>query len=123
MPRRSMLLLVAIALTGGCSPDGPLVAPAPETMETLAVPLVPAAAGDAVIAAAIDDALTRLVPALDSWGVPVGEALLRLQARRNDKTAKAELQRALDAVALVLPAEYRPDFDALRLELDVVAAK
>lgn len=125
MPRRSMLLLllVAGAIAGGCTRDGPLVAPEPEAVKALAVPAAAAAAPDPLTADAVDDALTRLVPALGSWGVPLGEVLQRLQARRNDKTAKADLQRAVEALAQVLPDAHRPDLDALRLELGLIASK
>jgi hypothetical protein len=126
MPRRSMLLLlVAGAAAGGCSRDGPLVAPESTPVEAEIAPVAPAAAAaasDALTAEALDDALTRLVPSLGSWGVPLREALLRLAERRNDRTAKVELQKAADALAAVLPDAYRPDFDALRLELGLIAS-
>jgi hypothetical protein len=127
MPRRSMLLLlVAGATAGGCSRDGPLVAPESAPVEAEIAPVAPASAAataDALSQEALDDALTRLVPALGSWGVPLQQALLRLAERRNDKTAKVELQKAVDALASVLPDAYRPDFDALRLELGLIASK
>jgi len=118
-----MLLLVVGAIAGGCSRDGPLVAPEIGTVEALEAPAAAAAAPDPLTADAVDDALTRLAPALGSWGVPLSEALARLQARRNDKSAQADLKRAVEAVALVLPDTYRPDFDALRLELGLIASK
>jgi hypothetical protein len=111
-----MLLLVAGTIAGGCSRDAPLVAPELElTASGEAAALAAAPAG--VRGSEVDDALRRLVPALGPSATPLRAVLLRLQANRNDQAARADLQRAFDAIASALPEEFRPDFDALRLEL------
>ncbi len=129
--RRSLLWLVAGALTGGCSRDAPITGPdagPPDGAVAAAavaaeLPNPAALAGttgaNGPSAAAIDDALTRLVPALGEWGSPLGEALARMQTRRNDRHARIEVQRLIEAIAHTLPQAYHPDLDALRLQLEI----
>ena len=120
MPRRSMLLLVAGTIAGGCSRDAPFVAPEFVPTASGEAPLL--AAGPAnVHASEVDDAMRRLVPALGPAGTSLRAVLVRFQANRNDPAALADLERALDAIASTLADEHRPDFDALRLELGVGA--
>ena len=120
MLRRSMLLLIAGAMSGGCSRDGPVMGPVLEATDVAVV--ANAQAADAEINAdAIDDALQRLVPALGERGNLLRIPLLRLQSRRTDRAALGDLRRAYDAVGPTLPAAYRPDFDALGLELGLLS--
>ena len=125
MWRRSMLLLAAGAIAGGCTRDAPLAVPDLESAEaTLAPPTALAAKSkDRPVADAIDDALQRLLPSVGDYGIPLRAPLLAFQTRPSDLSAWDALGRALEAVARTLPEENRPDLDALRLELDAVAPR
>jgi hypothetical protein len=115
-----MLVLAAGAIAGGCSRDGPLVAPQAEAANAIVTPAAPLAisAGDAS-ADALDDALSRLLPALGDHGTVLRNTLLRLTGNRSDKTARDDVRRVLDLLTTTLPAPYSADLDALRLELGV----
>jgi hypothetical protein len=125
MWRRSMLLLAAGAIAGGCMRDAPLVGPDRESTEvTVALPSALAAKSkDHPVEDAISDALQRLLPAVGDYGIPLRAPLLAFQTRPSDPSAWDALQRALEAIARTLPEENRPDLDALRLELDTVAPR
>lgn len=120
MPKCSMLLLVAGAIAGGCSRDAPLVAPQIGDVDAIVAPSrdVSSSAVD-LSADVIDEALIRLVPALGEHGTAVRSTLLKLKTDRSDKATRNELRRVLDVLDSTLPAQYRADLDALRLELDV----
>ena len=113
MPRRSLLLLTAGVLAGGCSRDGPLVAPEMGSIE----PVDAVAASLTLLPDDIEDVLNRLLPAIGPRGAALNGPLLRLQAKPKDKAALADLQRTLDALTPSLPEEARADADALRLQL------
>ena len=120
-PKLMVPVLVASAIAGGCSRDALIVgveANPESTVAALAVVVAAPAprvdAGDAV-----DDVLTRLVPSFGNWAAPLRDALLRLQERKKDETAWTNVQRVIEAVSTNLPEEYRPDLDALRLELGI----
>ena len=125
MWRRSMLLLAAGAIAGGCSRDAPLMAPDLESAEVTVAPpnALAAKAKDRPVADAIDDAVQRLLPSVGDYGIPLRAPLLALQTRPSDPSAWDALQRALEAIARTLPEEHRPDLDALRLELEAVAPR
>lgn len=125
--RKSRFLPFALAgvIASGCSSDAPLVGPEFDLDSTAIPPVavegVVAAAARVPVADAVDveDALTRLVPSLGSWGTPLRDALLRLQAHKKDETELTKVQRVIEAVSVNLPDELRPDLDALRLELGI----
>lgn len=130
MSRRTMMLLAAGAIAGGCSRDGPLVPPQAETEESAVVArqLEPDEASAArspaptpvvadPIVVAVDDALSRLLPALGDYGTALRTKLLVLKANRSDKATLDDLRRALNLLASTIPAPYRGDLDAMRLEL------
>ena len=125
MTRRSMLLLAVGMVVGGCSRDAPIVAPDIEAVEAMVAQArtVEAKGKDGLGADAIDDALQRLIPSLDNYGLPLRAPLLALQTRPGDQSAWDALRRALEAIAPKLPEEYRPDLDALRLQLDAAATR
>lgn len=125
MPRRTMQLLVAGILAGGCSRDAPLVAPDLESAEATVASPGPLAAKDKKLPVAdvVDDALQRLVPSLGDYGIPLRAPLLALQARPSDPAAWAALRRALEAIGSTVPEQYQPDLDALDLELEAVAPR
>jgi len=116
MSRPLLVLLAAGVTASGCSRDGPV---APEIVAIQEV----AAAAPAVVQAArvsdVDDALARVLPALGAPGTPLRGALLQLQARPNSRDALAAVERALDGLASTVSPEFRPDLDALRLELGI----
>jgi len=120
-------LLAAGTLVGGCSRDAPLTGP--ETTPELAI-VVPSAAlaapqagvSNAEAGDAIDDARTRLVGALGTRGRVLAATLLRLQERRQDDAAWADVTRAIEALSSTLPDEYHADLDALRLQLGITGS-
>lgn len=120
MPKRSMLLLAAAAIAGGCTRDAPLVAPPIEAVDAKVTPKVGLAssARDEDVDA-IEDALARLVPALDDHSGVLRTTLLKLNANKNNRAARQDLDDLLDQLTSTLPPQYRADLDALRLELGV----
>lgn len=120
----SMLLLVA-AVAGGCSRDAPIVGPDLEPTASIVASVSPAAsvASDDSNPGDIDDTLTRLLPALGERAPGLRDALLHLQAHPKDERARTAVQRAIDAIAVTLTDEYRPDLDALRLDLGFAAMR
>lgn len=123
MPRRSLLLLAMGMVGGGCSTDAPITAPDLAIAEVVAAKSTETKEKDRSAAGAFDDALQRLIPALDDYGIPLRAPLLALQTRATDQLAWDGLLQALEAVARTLPDEYLPDFDALRLQLDAAATR
>jgi hypothetical protein len=115
MSRTLLVPLIAGVVAGGCSRDAPPLAPDPASIEVV----VAHAVAQVTMADQVDDALTRLLPALGPRGAALQGPLLRLQARPKDRAALAEVERALDALAPTMPSEYWPDLDALRLELGI----
>jgi hypothetical protein len=112
-------------IAGGCSRDVPLVSPDFESPETGVVvsSATLAKAKDRPVDDAVAAVLERLVPSLDDYGIPLRTPLLALQSRPNDRAAWDALLRTLETTEARLPQEYRPDLDALRLELDVIAPR
>lgn len=123
MTRRSMRLLAVGIVVGGCSRDAPIVAPNIEAAEAMVAPAIAGVTngGTRPVAAAIDDALQRLVPSLGARGIPLRAPLLELQKHAVSPSAWGGLRRALEAIEPTLTAEYRPDLDALRLHLEAFA--
>jgi hypothetical protein len=127
-----MLLLAVGAIASGCTRDGPLVPPQVEAEAAIAgrhvgpdeATAARSPATDAVavdpIAVAVDDALGRLLPALGEYGTALRSRFLLVKANRSDKATLDDLRRALDKLASTIPASYRGDLDALRLELGAV---
>lgn len=116
MSRPLLLLLAAGVTASGCSRDGPV---APEVVAIEDVAAVAPAVVQAARISDVDDALTRLLPALGAMGTPLRGAVLQLQARPNSRDALAAVERALDELASTVSQEFRPDLDALRLELGI----
>ena len=114
MPRPLLVPFIASFVASGCSRDAPPLAPDPVVVEVVATPAV---AQVVTLADQVDDALTRLLPALATRGSSLKGPLLRLQAKPKDRVALTEVQRAVDALAATLPPDFRPDIDALRIEL------
>ena len=114
MPRPLLVPLIASVVASGCSRDVPPLAPDPVVVGVVATPAV---AQVVTLTDQVDDALTRLLPALSTRASSLQGPLLRLQARPKDRASLAEVQRAVDALATTLSPDFRPDIDALRLEL------
>ncbi|HZI29977.1 MAG TPA: hypothetical protein VFD64_17530 [Gemmatimonadaceae bacterium] len=124
--RRSSVLFVAVGMVAaGCSRDAPIVAPDIEVAEAMVAQAkaVETTDKDRLVADAIDDALERLIPSLDNYGIPLRAPLIALQTRASDPSAWDALGRALKAITPTLPEEYRPDLDALRLQLGAAATQ
>lgn len=119
MRKRSMLSFAVVAIVGGCSRDAPFVAPQIEAVDAIVAPSVAVVSSVTDSADPVDDALGRLVPALDEHGTALRNLLLRMRANRSDRAALNELAGALDSLPSKLPARYGADLDALRLELGV----
>jgi hypothetical protein len=124
MRGRSMLLLVAGVIAGGCSHDAPTAAS--EVMSEVqservvgAMLAVVAVSPAELTADAIDGALGRLLPSLGDYGAALKSPLLKLKANGSDQAARNDLRRLLEQLDATLPAAYRADLDALRLELSV----
>jgi len=118
MSRRLLVPLIAGVVVSGCSRDAPPLAPDP-----VSVAAVGPAVAQVTLADQVDDALTRLLPALGQRGAGLQGPLLRLQARPKDRDALAAVQRTLDALAPTMPSEFLPDLDAIRLELGIAFPK
>ena len=122
MPKCSMLLLAAAAIVSACTRDAPLVAP---IMEALDAKVTRSVALDSSAfdqdAGAIEDALARLLPALDEHGATLRSTLLTLSANRGSRTARHDLDVLLARLASTLPEQYLADLDALRLDLGVTS--
>ena len=122
MPRRSLLLLTAGMMAGGCSRDAPVAPDFTDAEASVARTKAHGAkAEDRPVADPFDDALQRLVPSLGAYGTALRAPLLALQAQPSATTAWTGLSQALDAITPTLPEEHRPDLDALRLQLDAAA--
>ena len=117
MSRRLLVPLIAGVVAVGCSRDAPL-APEPISVDA-AVPAAIAQVAQVTVDDPVEDALTRLLPALGPSGAALQGPLLRLQARPKDRAAQTAVQRALDALAPTMPSEFLPDLDALRLQLGI----
>ena len=137
---RIMASTLPLTLTLACSEPPTAVAPAveiaPAAVEVADAPLTFAAAearaaGPATAADAIEDALARVLPALEEGGATEGlEAGLReLQARldqrgkgsRGLEQALTEVQKAVDRYQAQAGEAYQPDVSALQLALDAAA--
>jgi hypothetical protein len=121
---RMTTLLVAGAMSSGCSRDAPVVGLETGPDAAIVIPVaeaIQAKVSNADAADPLDDVLTRLVPSLGPRGRPLRDALLRLQEQRSDATAWTDVQRVIEALSATLPEEYRPDLDALRLELGIIS--
>jgi hypothetical protein len=114
MSRRLLVPMIAGVVAVGCSRDAPL-APEPISVNAAA----PAAIAQVAVDDPVEDALTRLLPALGPRAAALQGPLLRLQARPKDRAAQAAVQRALDALAPTLQSEFLPDLDAIRLQLGI----
>ena len=119
MPKRSIVLLAAGAIAGGCSRDAPLMAPQIDSVDPVVAPSLNKLPELDSSTVAVESALGRLVPALEEHGAAVRAALLKLETNRSDAAARNELSRVLDLLDSTLPEQYHADLDALRLELDV----
>ena len=121
---RASITVVAIA---ACAADHPVTAPVSPIVESQESAIVESSVASAVQdrsgLSPIDAILQRLVPSLDEHGIPLRNALRALQSRPADQAASDGLLRALEAIEAKLPPEYRPDLDAIRLELEVVALR
>ena len=121
MRGRSLLLVVGV-IAGGCSRDAPTAVPevVPERVDGAMQAALAVSSAD-LTADAIDDALGRLLPSLGAYGAALKPALLKLEANSSDQAARKELRRRADLLSATLPAAYRADLDALRLQLGVSA--
>jgi hypothetical protein len=124
-PSSLKVAAIACMIAGGCSRDAPLVSPSFESPETAVVvsSVTLAKAKDRPVDDAVAAVLERLVPAFADYGIPFRTPLLALQSRPNDRAAWDALLRNLETTKATLPQEYRPDLDALRLELDAIAPR
>ena len=117
MSRCYALLLVAAVIAGGCSRDAPLVAPGLGAASDVARSVALTQPAVEPSADAVDDALGRLLPALEGHGSALKSALLKLKADRGSQAARDEANRVIDQLAATLTASHHADLDALRLEL------
>jgi hypothetical protein len=116
---------IACVIASGCSSDLPTVSPDVESPEAHVNGLsaAPAKAKDRPAADPVDAILDRLVPSLDAYGLPIRNALLAFRGSSSDPAAWDALLRILGSMESTLPAEYRADLDAIRLELDAIAPR
>lgn len=116
---------LSVAACGDAGPVGPAAAPPPpEPASQVAGPATSPGRPDDTVDALLDDALTRVLPALGPRGEALTVHFAHLQAAKGPArgTALRTLRHSLAAFERQVPADLQPDFAALVLNVEAMDA-